>query len=89
MKACTQMSAACGMLAGHACAGVTALPGGWISRTAFCKDAVRILQQQTSCRLQSFPGHKDAVSGLAFREGTHELFSASLDRTVKVRARSL
>ena len=25
-------------------------------------------------RLQGFPGHKDAVTSLAFREGTHELF---------------
>ena len=24
--------------------------------------------------LQGFPGHKDAVTSLAFREGTHELF---------------
>lgn len=35
-------------------------------------------------RPQSFPGHKDAVTGLAFREGTHQLFSASLDRSVKI-----
>jgi ribosomal RNA-processing protein 9 len=28
--------------------------------------------------------HRDAVSGLAFRHGTHELFSASFDRTVKL-----
>ena len=34
--------------------------------------------------MQGFPGHKDAVTGLAFREGTQELFSASLDRTVKI-----
>ena len=33
---------------------------------------------------QSFPGHKDAVTGLAFREGTHQLFSASLDRSLKL-----
>ena len=33
---------------------------------------------------QGFPGHKDAVTGLAFREGTQQLFSASLDRTVKI-----
>ena len=35
-------------------------------------------------RTQGFPGHKDAVTGLAFREGTQQLFSASLDRTVKI-----
>lgn len=28
-------------------------------------------------------GHKDAVAGLVFREGTHELYSASYDKTVK------
>ena len=33
--------------------------------------------------LQSFPGHRDAVTGLAFRHGTHELFSCALDRTLK------
>ena len=33
---------------------------------------------------QGFPGHKDVVSGLAFREGTHELYSAGFDRTVKL-----
>jgi WD40 repeat protein len=32
---------------------------------------------------QAFPGHRDAVSGLAFREGGHQLFSASFDRTLK------
>ncbi|BDA48673.1 U3 small nucleolar RNA-interacting protein 2 [Coccomyxa sp. Obi] len=33
--------------------------------------------------IQGFPGHRDIVSGLAFRQGTHELFSASFDRSVK------
>ena len=32
----------------------------------------------------SFKGHRDAVSCLAFRRGTHELFSGSLDRTIKL-----
>jgi ribosomal RNA-processing protein 9 len=31
----------------------------------------------------SFKGHRDAVSCLAFRRGTHQLFSGSLDRTIK------
>ncbi|RMZ55710.1 hypothetical protein APUTEX25_005751 [Auxenochlorella protothecoides] len=34
--------------------------------------------------IKSFPGHKDAVTALAFRLGTHELFSGSLDRSVKL-----
>ncbi|KAI8474140.1 MAG: WD40-repeat-containing domain protein [Monoraphidium minutum] len=32
----------------------------------------------------SYPGHRDVISGLAFREGGHTLFSASFDRTVKI-----
>ena len=34
--------------------------------------------------VRGFPGHKDAVTGLAFREGKQQLFSASLDRSVKI-----
>ena len=34
--------------------------------------------------LQGFPGHQDAVTCLAFREGTHELYSGSLDRGIKL-----
>ncbi|KAF5927951.1 hypothetical protein HPG69_013781 [Diceros bicornis minor] len=38
-----------------------------------------------SCRhLYTFTGHRDAVSGLAFRRGTHQLYSTSHDRSVKV-----
>lgn len=33
---------------------------------------------------QALPGHKDAVTCLAFREGTHELYSGSLDRSIKL-----
>ncbi|EFN55906.1 hypothetical protein CHLNCDRAFT_22742 [Chlorella variabilis] len=34
--------------------------------------------------VRGFPGHKDAVTCLAFREGTHELYSGSLDRSIKL-----
>ncbi|KAI0012820.1 WD40 repeat-like protein [Xylariaceae sp. FL0662B] len=34
--------------------------------------------------LRVFTHHRDAVTGLAFRRGTNQLFSASKDRTVKV-----
>ncbi|KAI0379959.1 WD40 repeat-like protein [Hypomontagnella monticulosa] len=34
--------------------------------------------------LRVFMHHRDAVTGLAFRRGTNQLFSASKDRTVKV-----
>ena len=37
-----------------------------------------------SHRLQGFKGHRDIVAGLAFRGGTHELSSASFDRSVKL-----
>lgn len=33
---------------------------------------------------QGFPQHRDIVTGLAFRDGTHELYSGSFDRTVKI-----
>ncbi len=32
----------------------------------------------------SFKGHRDTVSALAFRRGSHQLFSGSHDRTIKV-----
>ncbi|TPX37551.1 hypothetical protein SmJEL517_g00618 [Synchytrium microbalum] len=34
--------------------------------------------------LGTFKQHRDAVSGLAFRKGQYELYSASFDRTIKV-----
>ncbi len=33
---------------------------------------------------QAYPGHRDVVTGLAFREGTHTLISSSYDRTLKL-----
>lgn len=34
--------------------------------------------------VQGFSHHRDIVTGLAFRDGTHELYSGSFDRTVKI-----
>ncbi|TKA73115.1 hypothetical protein B0A49_03411 [Cryomyces minteri] len=34
--------------------------------------------------LKVFPQHRDAVTSLAFRRGTNQLFSASADRTIKI-----
>lgn len=34
--------------------------------------------------VKALTGHKDAISGLKFRSGSHELYSASLDRTIKL-----
>ncbi|TRY94888.1 hypothetical protein DNTS_032989 [Danionella cerebrum] len=45
---------------------------------------IMIWDPETCKRLYNFTGHKDAVSGLAFRRGTHTLYSASHDRSIKV-----
>ncbi|KAK1324860.1 hypothetical protein QJS10_CPA01g00545 [Acorus calamus] len=44
---------------------------------------VHLWDTRTREHIQAFPGHKEAVSSLAFRLGTSELFSASFDRTIK------
>jgi ribosomal RNA-processing protein 9 len=43
-----------------------------------------VFDVQSGAFLQSYPGHRDVISALAFREGTHQLFSGSYDRTVKM-----
>ncbi|XP_004715312.2 U3 small nucleolar RNA-interacting protein 2 [Echinops telfairi] len=44
-----------------------------------------LIWEAESCQhLYTFTGHRDSVSGLAFRRGTHQLFSTSHDRSVKV-----
>ena len=45
---------------------------------------IMIWDTQTMARLHTFKGHRDAVSGLVFRRGTHTLYSASYDRSVKI-----
>ncbi|KAL6464340.1 hypothetical protein MHYP_G00266570 [Metynnis hypsauchen] len=45
---------------------------------------IMIWEADTCKFLYKFTGHRDAVSGLAFRRGTHDLYSASHDRSVKV-----
>ncbi|NXD72776.1 U3IP2 protein, partial [Eolophus roseicapillus] len=45
---------------------------------------IMIWDTATCKRLHIFTGHRDAVSGLSFRKGTHQLYSASHDRCVKV-----
>lgn len=34
--------------------------------------------------LQTFKGHRDIVTSLVFRKDTHDLYSASRDRSVKI-----
>ncbi|NWI39892.1 U3IP2 protein, partial [Picathartes gymnocephalus] len=45
---------------------------------------IMIWDAATCKRLHIFTGHRDAVSGLSFRKGTHQLYSASHDRCIKV-----
>lgn len=45
---------------------------------------IMIWEAETCKRLYKFTGHKGPVSGLSFRKGTHDLYSASHDRSVKV-----
>ena len=42
------------------------------------------IRQPPGHHVACFPGHRDAVTGLAFRSGTRTLFSASTDRCVKI-----
>ncbi|XP_007425948.1 U3 small nucleolar RNA-interacting protein 2 isoform X1 [Python bivittatus] len=44
-----------------------------------------MIWEAANCRhLYKFTGHRDTVSGLSFRKGTHQLYSTSHDRSVKV-----
>uniref|UniRef100_A0A673IRD3 U3 small nucleolar RNA-interacting protein 2 n=1 Tax=Sinocyclocheilus rhinocerous TaxID=307959 RepID=A0A673IRD3_9TELE len=45
---------------------------------------IMIWDPVTCKHLYKLKGHRDAVSGLAFRRGTHTLYSASHDRSIKV-----
>uniref|UniRef100_A0A383W750 Uncharacterized protein n=1 Tax=Tetradesmus obliquus TaxID=3088 RepID=A0A383W750_TETOB len=45
---------------------------------------VHVFEAGSGTHVQSYPGHRDQVSGLAFREGTHTLYSSGFDRTVKI-----
>ena len=45
---------------------------------------VLLYDARTGRNVGALPGHKDAVSGLSFRRGSHDLFSSSFDRSVKI-----
>uniref|UniRef100_A0A665TQ70 U3 small nucleolar RNA-interacting protein 2 n=1 Tax=Echeneis naucrates TaxID=173247 RepID=A0A665TQ70_ECHNA len=45
---------------------------------------IMIWEAETCKHLYKFTGHKGPVSGLSFRRGTHDLYSASHDRSIKV-----
>lgn len=45
---------------------------------------VHIYDTRTQKQIQAFPGHKDMITGLKFRDGTNQLYSVGLDRAVKI-----
>ncbi|CAI0545516.1 unnamed protein product [Linum tenue] len=45
---------------------------------------IHLWDTRTREHVQAFPGHRGAVSCLAFRHGTSELFSGSFDRSIKI-----
>ncbi|KAL6759877.1 WD40-repeat-containing domain protein [Haematococcus lacustris] len=45
---------------------------------------VHLFDARTDAYLQAFPGHRDSITALAWREGSHTLASGSADRTVKL-----
>lgn len=45
---------------------------------------VHLWDTRTREHIQAFPGHRGAVSCLAFRQGTQQLISGSFDRTIKL-----
>eukprot|EP00090_Calanus_glacialis_P036412 TRINITY_DN6218_c0_g1_i1.p1 TRINITY_DN6218_c0_g1~~TRINITY_DN6218_c0_g1_i1.p1 ORF type:complete len:463 (-),score=171.61 TRINITY_DN6218_c0_g1_i1:58-1446(-) len=45
---------------------------------------IHIWDTATMKRVYTFKGHRDSVSGLVFRRGTHTLYSCSFDRSVKI-----
>ncbi len=50
-----------------------------------CLDSALIIWSTTPLKpMKKFTQHRDAVLSVSFRHGTHQLFSASKDRTIKV-----
>lgn len=45
---------------------------------------IQIWCAQKLVHLHTFNGHRDLVTGLVFRKETHDLYSASRDRSVKI-----
>lgn len=49
-----------------------------------CPTASEGSSNESPSWVKALAGHKDGISGLRFRVGSHELYSASLDRTLKL-----
>jgi len=45
---------------------------------------IYIWEADSMNKIHSFKGHRDAISGLVFRRGSHTLYSCSWDRSVKI-----
>jgi ribosomal RNA-processing protein 9 len=63
---------------------VAASPDGKFVVTGGADKRLIIYDAETLKPLKVFTHHRDAVTGLAFRRGTNQLYSSSKDRTVKV-----
>lgn len=63
---------------------VAVSPDGKYIATGGLDKKLIIWDSETLSSLKVFTQHRDAVTALAFRRGTNQLFSASKDRTVKV-----
>ncbi|RLN52491.1 hypothetical protein BBJ29_001121 [Phytophthora kernoviae] len=48
-----------------------------------CDKLVRVWDTEKNELMESFSGHRDSISALAFRLRSHSLFSGSLDRSIK------
>lgn len=46
--------------------------------------AICVWDTRTNALIDALTGHRDTISGLSFRRGTHTLYSSSHDRSVKV-----
>eukprot|EP00771_Trimastix_marina_P003962 gnl/Trimastix_PCT/684.p1 GENE.gnl/Trimastix_PCT/684~~gnl/Trimastix_PCT/684.p1 ORF type:complete len:536 (-),score=99.72 gnl/Trimastix_PCT/684:115-1722(-) len=62
----------------------TQFDGGNLIASGSRDSQIRIWDRRARECIANFKGHNDAVTGLAFREGTMQLISCSKDRTVKM-----
>ena len=63
---------------------VASTSDGRLVATGGADRLVRVWDARTLRQVHTFPGHRGTITCLAFRLGTQQLFSGSLDRTIKV-----